>query len=140
MLRLEPRFVSADDFENYWGENLNAKLKGDNYSNKADKFLLRIENRLMTWLDANTFRVYEWDHLSDFQLENLQLAILEQAMYVFRNSDLALDSGYDPEQGVIADYEKINSIAICQPAIDLLKTAGLFNLRITNKRRFTTFN
>lgn len=140
MLRTEPRYVSADDFENYWGVNLNAKLKGDNYSNKADKFLLRIENRLMTWLDANTFRVYRWDELNDEQLEKFQLAILEQAMYVFKNSDLALDSGYDPDSGIIADYEIINKIAICQPTIDLLKTAGLFNLRIYNKRRFTTFD
>lgn len=140
MLRTEPRFVSADDFENYWGINLSDKLKGDNFSNKADKFLLRIENRLMNWLDANTFRVYRWDELNDEQLEKFQLAILEQAMYVFKNSDLALDSGYDPDQGIIADYETINKIAICQPTIDLLKTAGLFNLRIYNKRRFTTFN
>ena len=140
MLRTEPKYVSADDFENYWGVNLNAKLKGDNYSNKADMFLLRIENRLMNWLDANSFRVYRWDELTEEQLEKFQMAILEQAMYVFKNSDLALDSGYDPDSGIIADYEKINSIAICQPTIDLLKSAGLFNLRIYNRRRFTTFN
>lgn len=140
MLRMEPKFVTPDDFENYWGINLNAELKGDNYSNKADKFLLRIENRLMNWLNANTFRICDWDNLTDFQLENLQLAILEQAMYVYKNSDLALDSGYDPDSGIIADYEKINSIAICQPAIDYLKTAGLFNLRVRNKRRYTRFD
>lgn len=139
MIRNEPRFVTPDDFENYWNENLNAKLKGDNYSNKANAFLRVVEDRLLNWIDANTFRVSPWEDLSEFQIENLQKAILTQAMYVFRNSDISLDSGYDPERGIIADRQKLKDLTISDAALDFLKTAGLYNHKIRNKRRFTRF-
>ena len=140
MIRNEPRFVTPDDFENYWGENLNAKLKGDNYSNKANIFLKIVEDRLLNWIDANTFRVTTWDALTDYQLEQLQYAILTQAMYVFRNSDISLDSGYDPESGIIASKGVLNNLVVSQAALDFLKNAGLYNQRVTNRRRFTRFN
>lgn len=139
-MRTEARFVTPDDYENYWGENLNAKLKGMNYSNKATIFLKVVEDRLLNWIDANTFRNYDWDSLSDFQLEQLQYAILTQAQYVFRNSDISLDSGYDPDRGIIATKGQLNDLVVCQAAIDFLKTGGLYNLRITNRRRFTRFD
>lgn len=140
MIRTEARFVTPDDFENYWGTNLNSLLKGKNYSSKAEIFLKVVEDRLLNWIDANTFRVTQWDELTDFQIEQLQLAILTQAMYVFRNSDISLDSGYDPDSGIVADRGTLSGLVVSQAALDFLKTAGLYNHRIRNRRRFTRFD
>lgn len=135
---MEPKFITPDDFENYWGINLIEKLKDNsNSSNKANIFLKRVENRVMSWIDANTFRVTMWDNLTDFQLEHFQNALIEQAMYVYRNSDLALDSGFDTEKGLVNGGEKIQSLEICQPCIRELKLAGLYNLNVTNRNRYT---
>ena len=135
---MEPRFITPDDFENYWGLNLREKLKDNsNSSNKANIFLKRVEDRVMSWIDANTFRVTTWDNLTEYQLEHFCIALIEQAMYVYRNSDTALDSGYDPERGFISGAERINSIEICEPAKRELKLAGLYNLNILNRNRYT---
>lgn len=139
-MRTEPRFVTPSDFYNYWGIELNSMLNvNDNYSNKANIFLMVIEDRIMNWIDANTFRNVRWEDLSPFQLEHLQLAILTQAMYVYRNSDISLDSGYDPEKGIIAQKDELSSLIICEAALDFLKTAGLYNHVIKNRRRRTRF-
>ena len=137
-MNFEPKFISASDFYDYWGIDLIEKLKnGGNASNKANIFLRRIENNVMAWIDANTFRNVHWDHLSDFQLEQFQYALLEQAMYVYRNSDISLDSGYDPEKGIIVDRGTLDSLIICTPALNFLKLAGLYNLNVTNRMRYT---
>lgn len=135
---MEPQFITIDDFENYWGLNLREKLKDNsNSSNKAGIFLKRIELRVMNWIDSNTFRVTTWDRLTDFQLEHFRIALLEQAMYVYRNTDIALDSGYDPEKGFVADYAKLKTLEICEPCLRELKLAGLYNLNVLNRNRYT---
>lgn len=135
---MEPEFITADDFENYWGLNLREKLKNNsNPSNKVNIFLKRIEIRVKNWIDANTFRVTPWEELTEFQLEHFSIALLEQAMYVYRNSDTALDSGYDPDKGFLIGAEKINNIEICEPTKRELKLAGLYNLNILNRNRYT---
>jgi hypothetical protein len=98
-----------------------------------------VENRLLTWIDANTFRVTKWEDLTPEQIEHLQIAILEQAMYVYRNSDLIQDSGYDPEKGKITDYNYIESIEICATAIREIKIAGLYNQVVSNRKRYLRF-
>lgn len=140
MIQSEPKYVTPDDFENFWGVNLNATLKGNNYSNKANTFLRIVEDRLLDWVDTESFRTTTWDEITDFQLEYLQKAILNQAMYVYKNSDIAMDSGYDPDSGQIVDYSKLYSISVCQPAINCLLKCGLYSHRIRNRRRFTTFD
>lgn len=136
-MNMEPRFISSDDFYNYWGIDLIEKLKSSgNPSNKANIFLRRIENNLMSWIDANTFRNVSWYDLSDFQLENFKYALLEQAMYIYRNTDISLDSGYDPERGIIVERSTLDSITVCSTALNFLKTAGLYNLNVTNRLRY----
>lgn len=155
MINMQPQFVSTDDFLNYWGIDLKEKLnKGSNLSNFADMFLRRIEDRLMTWIDKNTFRVYTWDvYKDDYKSGNeywqkcideskdyWKKAILEQAMYVFKNSDIAQDSGYDPEKGIVAPTEDLQAIEICRPCINYLIEAGLYNHVMKNNPRYTSFN
>lgn len=154
MIKMTPQFVSADDFLTYWGIDLRERLKGTN-SNKADIFLKRIEDRLMTWIDANTFRVFDWVTLKDDYdnylneshrksaketKEAWKKAILSQAMYVFKNSDLGFDSGYDPAKGIIAQHRDLEEIEICRPAIDFLKSVGLLNHVVKNTVRYTSFD
>lgn len=136
-LRTTPRFVTPSDFENYTGHNLSYLLKAnENESNKANLFLMDIEECLLARIDATSFRVTQWDRLTGFQLESLQKAIIKQAEYILRNSDLFTDSGYDLEKGQLIPFEELQKIAICRTSIDYLKNCGLFNQVISNKNRF----
>ena len=155
MIDMQPQFVSTEDFLNYWGIDLKAKLnKGANPSNFADMFLRRIEDRLMTWIDATTFRITPWEYYKDDYVPKNELnkkamdlsrdywkkAILEQAMYVFKNSDIGQDSGYDPEKGIVAPEHDLQSIEICRPCIRFLIDAGLYNHVMKNRPRYTSFS
>lgn len=132
-------FVSPSDFENYWGVDLDARLKdngSENDSNKANLFLMRVEDRLLAWIDANTFRTYRWEEVGGKDRDALQKAILIQAMYVFRNGDISTDSGYDPQRGIVAAKKDLQLIEICDAAIDILKTSSLYSRKMKNRRRY----
>lgn len=136
-IRTTPRFVTPEDFLNRYGIDLNKRLKDDdNPSNKANCFLLNIEERLMSWIDKTSFRNYNWENLEPYQLEHWCNAILLQAKYVLRNGDLSTDSGYDIDGGVIASREQINSIEIAQPVIDELARGSLMNHIVENRTRY----
>lgn len=155
MIDMQPQFVSTSDFYNYWGVDLNEQLaRTGNPSNFANMFLRRVEDRIMNWIDSNTFRLYSWDTYKDsyncgneikqkyinIQKDYFRKAILEQAMYVFKNSDIGQDSGYDPERGIVASQEDLQSIEICRPCINFLKNAGLYNHVMKNRNRYTTLD
>ena len=135
-LELKPQFVTVDDFNNYHGVNLREMLRNNaNDSYQAERFLAREEMKFMQWIDNTTFRRLSYHELNERQLKLFKCAILEQAMYVFKNGDIGLDSGYDPEKGVIADSDTLSSLRISQVAIDFLSNAGLFNLSMKNRPR-----
>ena len=136
-MRTEPRFVKPSDYFNYTGKDLNYILKVDsNESNKANLFLMQIEDRLLARIDTISFRNVRWEDLTPFQLENLQKAIITEADYIIRNSDLFTDSGYDIERGEIISFDKLQKISICRTSLDLLKNCGLLNYVIVNRNRF----
>lgn len=140
-MRTEPKFVKPDDFFNYTGKDLKKLLRiNDNESNMANIFLMQVEDKLLTRIDAETFRNTSWDNLTEFQKECLQKAIIIEAEYIIRNGDLFTDSGYNVNQGVIADADAIQRIAICRPAIDKLVVCGLYNHVMTNRNRYTTLS
>ncbi len=137
-MRTEPMFITPADFYNYWGVDLNEELQdGGNISNKANIFLKIVEDRMMSYIDANSFRNTSWEEIKQYPyaLECMQLAILTQAMYVFRNTDIALDSGYDPDSGVVASKKELAALVMCEPALNYLRQGGLFNQTINNRRR-----
>ena len=135
-LILEPQYVTVDDFNNYHGVNLREILRNDgNDSYQAERFLAREELKFINWIDNTTFRRLPYSQLNERQLKLFRCAILEQVMYVIKNGDIGLDSGYDPEKGVIADSDTLNSLRVSQVAIDLLSNAGLFNLVMKNRPR-----
>lgn len=132
-------FVSPADFKNYWGVDLSVELKEGGTeldSNVADMFLMRVEDRLLAWLDANTFRNYRWNEVSGEDREAMQKAILIQAMYIFRNGDISTDSGYDPQRGIVAQKKDLQLIEICDAAVDMLKSSGLYSRKMKNRRRY----
>lgn len=134
---MTPKFVNTDMYMDYWNSDLNAILRdGSNTSNKADTFLARVEIRLMAWIDKNTFRNVPWNRMTAYQIEKFQYAILEQAHYMIENGDIAQDSGYDQNRGMVADKPILESITVCQPCIDFLVSGGLFNLKIANRKRW----
>ena len=135
-MELKAKFVTVDDFKNYWGIDLRDKLRSnDNISNQAEIFLARVEDRLLNWLDSNTFRKIRYEMLTPYQVEQLQKAILTQALYTWKNGDLGVDSGYDAERGVVTKRSDLIVLEVCQAAIDYLKNAGLFNQKMRNYRR-----
>lgn len=136
MLSFKPRFITVDDFKNYFGKDLRSLMKNsDNPSREAELFLYRTEIRLINWIDSHTFRNIMYEELSDFQRDNFCLAILEQAMYFLKNGNLGIESGYDMEKGIIVSQEQIASIQIPQAVADYLHNAGLLNFNIINKHR-----
>jgi hypothetical protein len=134
----QPKFVTVDDFKNYWGIDLRERLRSDdNTSNQAERFLARVEDRLMNWIDNNTFRRLKYDELK-FKprlYENWQKAILTQAMYMYKNGDLGIDSGYDAEKGIVTARSDLVELEVSQATIDYLSNAGLFNLNVRNLPR-----
>lgn len=134
-----PKFVTVDDYNNYWGEDLRGMLRDTaNSSNKAEAHLARAEDRLMTWIDVNSFRRQRYDKLNDFQLEMWKKAIVTHAKYMFKQGDIANDSGYDMERGIIADAGDLNKITISQATLNYLIEAGLFSLVMKNRPRVNT--
>lgn len=129
-------FATPDDFLEYWGYSLDHLLRtNDNPSFKTETYINRVEKRLMSWVDANTFRNIPWGSLTPFQKEQMKYAVLEQTMYMWRNGDIAMDSGYDPEKGKIANRGDLKYIEVAQSALNYLITAGLFNQKMKNYRR-----
>lgn len=136
----EPKFVTTDEFYNMWGIDLNARLKGfDNVSNKGNTFLANIERSLMEMIDARTNRNYKYEELQGRPLKGFKKAILYQAMYVYRNGDISMDSGYDPSKGPVESIDNLEKISYSQRAIQCLVDYGLYNHNIYNRRRYTRF-
>lgn len=140
-MRTTPRFVKPNDFDNYTGKSLNYLLRvNQNQSNVGNLFLMQIEDKLLARIDKISFRTTRWDNLTEYQLECLQKAIIIQAEYILRNSDLFTDSGYDLDKGEVISREKLNSISICESSLDFLHNCGLCNHVMTNYGRYVDFD
>lgn len=137
-LRTEPVFVTVSDFYNYTGKDLNQEFEHtNNHANSANIFLKRVEDMLMARIDSISFRLDRWDRLSEFQQESMRKAVIFQAEYIIRNSEMFTDSGYDPDKGFNADFEKIQNAALCPTSVELLINCGILNHVVRNRRRYT---
>lgn len=136
-MELKTKYITSDDYFRYFGENLQKFFdeNSDNPSDAVNSFLIRIENRMETFLNAKCFKNIGsiYCHFSDFQKEHYKRALLEQAYYVIHNGDLSVDSGYDPTKGEIASVNDISSRTISQNAINELKVCGLWTRKITGQ-------
>lgn len=138
-MEYKTKYITPDDFKQYFGIDLGARLKGDgNPSDKANAFLLRIEDRMEAYLNSNFFKriTDEWYHFTDWQKDNYRKALLEQAVYIFRNGDISLDSGYEPEQGIVASRHVIEELSIAPNAQKYLELIGIWNRHIASPAFF----
>ena len=133
MIELKTKYITADDFKEYFGVDLKSELEDDdNPSNKVNSFLLRIENRMSAFINANFFRLVdkEYPKFTDFQKYHYKLALLEQAYYVFQNGDISSDSGYDMEKGEIISNRNLESKIISLNSKNELILCGIWSSKI----------
>lgn len=123
---LQTKYISLDEFEEYFNIDLRSAFSGEE---PALAFLKRIEDRLETFCDSkfNANIAYKYPRFTDYQKKHYKLALLEQAIYVFRNGDISVDSGYDPEKGEVGKTEKY---AIAPNCKDNLRLCGIWNRNI----------
>ena len=138
-MHLQTRYITPDDFLTYFGIDLGTQLKGNvNPSDKATAFLMRIEVRMEAFLNANFFKrvTDEYPYFTDWQKEHYKYALLEQAIYVFKNGDISVDSGYTPDEGIKIGVKDKKSITIAPNAIDHLRLIGLWTRQISTPSFF----
>lgn len=137
-MNLQTKYISADEFLQYTGINLHTQLKDDdNQSNKVNAFILRIETRMEAFINANFYRNVdkEFPNFTEYQKEHYKLALIEQTLYILRNSDISTDSGYDPERGETISADKLKAMSIAPNAKDQLMLCGLWCRKILNRGR-----
>lgn len=133
---------TKEDFYIYFGEHIENYINDvDNTSNQVNGFLTRCEIRFRNYLQTHyatrimpsyDFRATNATPLSEYQMTQYRIAVLEQVMYELRNGDLWTDSGYSVEQGMVAKRESIKRILVSQTAINALMASGIINARINN--------
>lgn len=132
-MELQTKYITLDDFLEYTGIDLGAQLKGNaNPSDKANAFLKRVEVRLESYLNSHFFkRVSDYyPRFNDYQKLHYKYALLEQALYVFRNGDISIDSGYEPDEGIKATRDDLDKLIIAPNAISHLQEIGLWTAHI----------
>jgi len=137
-MNLNTRYIDEDDFKSYTGIDLSVQLAvSDNPSDTTKAFLRRNSDRIEAWLEANYHRriEVEYPQFTNFQKEQYKLALIEQSLYVFKNGDISVDSGYDPEKGIIASQGVLNGLIIAPNAKTHLQLAGLLTRKLKTKGR-----
>ena len=129
------RYITADEFREYTGIDLEAELRDtSNPSDKVNAFIRRIEDRMESFMNTHFFKNVNdcWTKWTDEQKLWYKKALIEQAYYVFKNGDISSDSGYDPEKGVIASKHALDEITIAPNAKNYLRMTGLWSGHIGN--------
>lgn len=137
-MEFKSKYITADEFKEFSGIDLKYELADDdNASNKVNAFLYRIETRMSSFLDANFYHKIEIEYpkFSNYQKEHYKLALLEQALYILKNSDIAVDSGYDPTKGQMIDRGQLLELTISPRAKEHLILCNLWNRKIRNRGR-----
>lgn len=139
---INSRYITKDDYNERWGVDLSAELpSGDNESNKVERFLTLVEDRLACYVMQTTHKNIDliFPRFTDYQKLEYKKALLEQAYYMIRNGDIGSDSGYDPNRGLVATNRTLKAIEISRPAIAHLEVCGLFDRRIAGNSWFKDF-
>lgn len=137
-MEIKTKYVTADDFRDYFGIDLNLELKSSaNPSGSAEAFIKRTEDRVATYLDAAFYRNVdrEYPNFTDYQKEHYSLALLEQLKYVFKNGDIAEDSGLDLDRGEIISNGTVDERMIAPMCKKNLMLCGLWCRKINPSNR-----
>lgn len=136
---LKTKYITLDEFREYF---VDVDLREALQTNEsATAFIVRIEDRMETFLEAN-FNLNidrRYPTFTDYQKKHYKRALLEQAIYVYRNGDISVDSGFDVDRGVIADINTIKKLSIAPNAKQELILCGLWNRHIRGGRYYTNW-
>lgn len=126
---LESKYITLDDFYSYSGLDLVTEL---GTTEQALAFLVRIETRLETFLNARMHQnvSLRYPTLTDNQKHHYKLALLEQAIYVWKNGETSVDNGYDPQEGMKIRQGDLIDITVCRNAKEHLILAGLWTYKL----------
>lgn len=135
-MAIQTKYVTLDEFKQYSGIDLQQRL-GDG----ALPFLTRIETRTAAFLNARLFQNIDeyYPTFSDFQKSCYKTALIEQAMYVLRNGDISLDSGYDQEGMKMLSNAEMNTKIMCENAKEQLMICGIWTHKMKNYGRDNIF-
>lgn len=136
---IQTKYISLDEFKDYFQIDLIEEL---GTQEKALAFLRRIEDRMESYLGANLNKnvVRLYANFSDYQKECYKRALLEQAIYVFKNCDISVDSGYDTERGLIVDQETIKKLSLSLNTKENLVMCGLWSRHIRGARAYSLWD
>lgn len=126
---MKTRYVTIDDVSGYAGIDLRAELGSEE---AAEAFLFRIETRLSSFLQARMHQNIDmrWPEFTDHQKAHYKLALIEQAIYIWRHGDISVDSGYDPERGAVADESALIERTVSREAKQQLILAGIWSYKL----------
>lgn len=137
-MEVKSRYIDADMFKQYTGIDLSLELKtDDNPSNQVDALLYRVESRMASFIASNFYRNIdnEFKRFSDYQKEHYKIALLEQVLYILKNGDLSVDSGYNPQEGIKTARRHLERLSIAPNAVNELRLCGVWCRHIKNRSR-----
>ena len=129
-MTLQTKYITLDEFSQYFPEiNL---VEDFGRKEVALAFLKRWEDRIASFINASFNKNIDqlYPTFTDYQKEHYKLALLEQCLYIHRNSDISSDSGYDPDSGEKEDIKKLQGKVIAPNAKRELMLCGLWNRNI----------
>ncbi len=138
-MTLEKREQFQNDFMNKYGINLQTALTnyhflgGDN-NQKHLLFSERAEQMVLLKIGEYNPR-FKLEKASEFQLEKIWEASLEQAFFMLMTGDTTLISGFDPISGNLVSYEEIRKRQFSDVAYRILLHAGLLYAGLDSTRR-----
>ena len=128
-MNLQTRYITLDEYQEYFQEDLRELLGGDN---QALAFLVRLEDRLEIYITSKCNRniKFEYPAFSDYMKDCYKKALLEQAKYIIQNSDIAVDSGLDLERGEIISSHILSEKSLSPITKQYLTSCGLLNRNV----------
>ena len=133
---LQTKYITLDEFDEYFPEvgPIRVAMGGEQ---NALAWLKRIEDRMETFINSNFNRNIEEEYpvFTQNMKEHYKKALLEQAIYIFRNSDISVDSGYDPDKGEVMNLDRLKKIALAPNALNHLRMCGLTNRLLTYRTK-----
>lgn len=133
---IQTKYVSLDEFKTFSGIDLEDAL-GDG----ASAFVNRTEVRMNTFV--NCFGGQNVDvtfpNLSDYQKQEYKYALIEQMIYVLRNGEIGVQSGYDQANLKTENSFILMAKSIAPYARQHLINCGLLSGHLRNYGRSLTF-
>lgn len=132
---LQTKYITLDEFDEYFPEKAPIRVALGN-EEKASAFLKRIEDRMELFINSNFNRNIDKEYpvFTENMKDHYKKALLEQSIYILRNGDISVDSGYDMEKGEIMNNGRMKKLYLAPNAYDHLRMCGLTNRQLLNNR------